>query len=139
MRKKLITPESNEPEWIIEQTKVRKRREMLRQREEMETRLAKVRAKEKAQKESYLRGTHLSKKRRTGGEYRSEDNEDEQFVLDDYESDNETHDRKKTGDNAVYSTTTLKLMEQMGMGNISQDEEIVEEDETKVSRRCGRR
>src|SRR5436190_17307992 len=44
---------TDEPEWIIEQAKARKRQELLRQREEMESRLAKVRAEEKARREMY--------------------------------------------------------------------------------------
>jgi chromosome transmission fidelity protein 1 len=119
--------DSNEPKWVVEQAKARKRREMLRAREEMEARLAKIRAKEKAQKIRYLKGDQDFKKRKT---FKDEEQDDEeQFVLDDYESDQD--DGNKRG--GFYSAATLELMEKMGMGpsaSRSTEEEI--EDETKV-------
>jgi hypothetical protein len=66
-----MSVDSNEPDWIIEQTKARKRRELLRQREDMEARLEKIRAKEKAQREKYLKGDQTFKKRKTNVEKRA--------------------------------------------------------------------
>ncbi|EHK97761.1 putative ATP-dependent RNA helicase CHL1 [Glarea lozoyensis 74030] len=102
--------DSNEPEWVIEQTKARKRREMLRGREEMETRLAKIRAKEKAQKTKYLKGDQEFKRRKT--ERVDDQDDEEQFVLDDYDSDTEVSQNRS----GFYSAATLELMEKMGMG-----------------------
>lgn len=124
--------DSDEPEWIIEQTRARKRREMLRQREEMETRLAKVRAKEKAQRDRYLNGDQNFKKRKTTKETTENDHDEDQFFLDDYDSDHEEQGLKNDGD-SLYSAATLELMSKLGMGPsaLKEDDEEVE-DETKV-------
>jgi chromosome transmission fidelity protein 1 len=123
-------PASDEPEWIIEQVKARKRREMLRGREEMETRLAKIRAKEKVQKLRYLKGDQDFKRRKTD---KTEDQDDEeQYVLDDYESEDENG--KDRG--GFYSAATLELMEKMGMGpSALRPAEDEVDDETKVCHR----
>jgi len=94
----------------------------------MEARLAKIRAKEKAQKMKYLKGDQGFKKRKTE---KTDDHDDEdQFVLDDYESDNESREDKK----GFYSAATLELMEKMGMGpSASKPVEEEVEDETKVN------
>ena len=126
---------SDEPEWIIEQTKARKRREMFRHREDMEVRLAKIRAKEKAQKERYLKGGQNYKKQKTdtvkpeGG-----DGDEEQFVLDDYDSDAEQSGSRKGGKagNGL-SAATLELMERLGMNmNGPKEQEVEADDEMKV-------
>jgi chromosome transmission fidelity protein 1 len=126
-----LIPDSNEPDWIVEQAKARKRREMLREREEMETRLAKIRAKEKAQKIKYLKGDQDFKRRKT--EKADDQDGEEQFILDDYDSDGEQP--KDSG--SFYSAATLELMAKMGMGpSASKPVEEEAEDETKV---CYRR
>jgi len=131
----LHAPASSEPEWIIEQARARKRRDLLRQREEMEARLAKIRAKEKAQREKYLRGEPTSKRRKTEDKGKTGDGEDEeQFVLDDYESDREGEGPLAKGDTRNgLSAETLALMEKLGMNLGPQKEEEEElEDEIKV-------
>jgi chromosome transmission fidelity protein 1 len=92
---------------------------MLRQREDMEARLAKIRAKEKAQRDKYLQGEQPFKK---------------QFVLDDYDSDREQNNLKKGADTTGFSAATLELMGKLGMGTSAPDnEEDGVEDEIKVS------
>jgi chromosome transmission fidelity protein 1 len=136
LRLGLRVPATDEPEWIIEQAKARERRDLLRQREEMEARLAKIRAKEKAQQEKYLRGEPASKRRKTEDKGNTGDGEDEeQFLLDDYESDREGKDPMAKGDagNGL-SAETLALMEKLGMNLGPQKEEEEElEDEIKVN------
>jgi chromosome transmission fidelity protein 1 len=126
---------NDEPEWIVEQANARKRRELLRQREEMEARLAKIRTKEKAQREKYLRGEPNSKRRKTGDKEKAGDGEDEdQFVLDDYDSDREgdISVAKENARNGL-SAETLALMENLGMNLRPPKEEEQElEDEIKV-------
>src|ERR1700722_18971973 len=100
--------ESDEPEWVIEQTKARKRREMLRHREDMEARLSKIRAKEKAQRQQYLRGESAPKKRKPDANHRgdaAQDGDEEQFVLDDYESDDEKPDSMTVGATGLSAAT----------------------------------
>ena len=61
-----------------------------------------------------------------------ENNDEEQFVLDDYESDGENAS-KGTLAGGVYSAATLALMDQLGIGQILKEEAVEDEDETKVS------
>jgi len=108
---------------------------MLRQREDMQARLAKIRAKEKAQRERYLKGDQRQKKRKIGTEHNDIGNDDEeQYVLDDYDSDNE-QSTSKTGSNAGgLSAATLELMSKLGMNlQAPQEEDLEAKDETKVS------
>lgn len=129
-------PANGEPEWIIEQAKARKRRDLLRQREEMEARLAKIRAKEKAQREKYLKGEPASKRRKMEDKGKTADREDEeQFVLNDYESDREGEGPLAKGDSTNgLSAETLALMEKLGMnlGLPKEEEEEELEDNIKV-------
>jgi len=106
---------------------------MLRQREDMETRLAKVRAKEKAQRERYLKGDQEFKRRKTEAEKEGDD-EEEQFVLEDYDSDREQSSVQTGGASTGFSAATLELMNKLGMGltNAAEEEDEVE-DEIKVS------
>jgi chromosome transmission fidelity protein 1 len=123
--------DQDEPEWVIEQAKARKRREMLRQREEMEARLAKIRAKEKAEQDKYLKGGQAFKKRKGESNEYGQDGE-EQFILDDYESDQEKGSRSG-GSTSVFSAATLELMSKVGIGPTAlKDEEEEIEDEIKV-------
>ncbi|TAQ83118.1 hypothetical protein B7494_g8557, partial [Chlorociboria aeruginascens] len=126
---------SNEPEWIIEQGRVRKRRELLRNREEMEARLIKIRAKEKAQRDRYLKGDQHYKKRKTDAlkKETNDDDEEEQFILEDYNSDRESSSSATNGSGNVFSAATLELMEKLGMSTkAAEDEEEVVEDEMKI-------
>lgn len=101
----------------------------------MEARLSKIRAREKAQRQQYLRGESASKKRRPDstrkGEPEPEDVE-EQFVLDDYDSDDGKTGAKPAGSTGL-SATTLELMEKLGMSFAApKDEDDEGEDELKV-------
>ncbi|CZT50071.1 related to ATP-dependent RNA helicase CHL1 [Rhynchosporium secalis] len=118
---------SDEPEWIIEQAKARRRRELLRNREDMEARLAKIRAKEKAQREKYLKGDQSFKRRKV--EIANDGDDEEQFVLDDYDSDREQSGSSTRG----LSAKTLEMMSRIGMGPVAlADEEEEVEDEIKI-------
>lgn len=124
-----VITDSDEPEWIIEQAKARRRRELLRNREDMEARLAKIRAKEKAQRDKYLKGEQSFKRRKVDAG--NDEDDEEQFVLDDYESDRE---QSGTGTSSGLSAKTLEMMSRIGMGPATlteEDEEV--EDEIKVS------
>lgn len=107
---------------------------MLRRREDMEARLSKIRAKEKAQRQQYLRGESAQKKRKPESNQKGDsDQDEEQFVLDDYESDDEKLNSKTAGGGGL-SAATLELMEKLGMniGAPKEDDEE-EEDEIKVN------
>ncbi|KAH6677316.1 helicase C-terminal domain-containing protein [Halenospora varia] len=119
--------DSDDPAWLVEQTRARKHREMLRTREDLEARLAKVRAQEKAQRDIYLKGEKTSKRRKQDLNPTESQDDDEQFVLEDYDSDGE---QKGTQNDGQYSAATLELMAKLGMGPnaLGEEEEEIEEE-----------
>lgn len=126
-----VQDDQDEPDWIIEQSRARKRREMLRHREDMEARLAKIRAKEKSQRDKYFKGDQNFKKRKTESKD-DDDDDDAQYILEDYESGDEKSSNSG-GASSVFSAATLELMSKAGMGPMtSRDEDEEVEDETKV-------
>lgn len=115
---------------MIEQARARKRRELLRSREELEARLAKVREKEKQEREKYARGEFRRKKRKPDGDGKIHVEREDEFALDDYESEDEGRGPKDDG--LGLSKETLALMAKLG-GNVNlKDDEVEEEDEIKV-------
>lgn len=101
----------------------------------MEARLARVRAKDKAQGEKYLGGEPGPKRRRVRDEQEKEERDDEeQFALDDYDSDQEGLGSFSKGAAAFgLSAETMALMKKLGMKIGSAEEEEQElEDEIKV-------
>ncbi|KAF8866317.1 ATP-dependent RNA helicase chl1 [Acephala macrosclerotiorum] len=124
--------DSDEPAWVIEQAKARRRREMLRRREDMEARLARIRAKEKAQRDKYLKSDHGVKRRKVDVD-QSDEGDEEQFVLEDYDSDQEQNGSKGGKSGSAFSAATLELMAKIGMGPVTPKEEEDEtEDEIKI-------
>ena len=107
---------------------------MLRHREDMEARLARIKAKEKAQRDSYLKREQTYKKRKTDTLKSDAAVEDEeQFVLDDYDSDAEKSGSRKGGAGTSLSASTLELMEKLGMNlNGPKEDEAEGLDEMKV-------
>ncbi|EDN92053.1 hypothetical protein SS1G_07915 [Sclerotinia sclerotiorum 1980 UF-70] len=118
---------SEEPEWMIEAAKVRKKRELIGRREEMERKLGRIRERERCERDRMsgngngnMRG---GKRRKVGGDGEGDlvggsngSNEDE-FLLEDWESDGEIggSGKKKTGDEAIFSKETLELKKSIGM------------------------
>lgn len=101
----------------------------------MEARLAKIRAKERSQRDKYLKGDQAFKKRKMESKHDNDDAAaaEEQYILDDYESDNEKSSNNG-GASSIFSAATIELMNKVGMGPIaSRDEGEEEEDEIKVS------
>jgi len=130
----IMFSDPDDPDWIIEQAKARKRRELLRNREDLEERLAKIRAKEKSQRERYLKGGQGYKKRRLESDptAANADDDDEQFVLDDYDSDGEKSARSGLGREG-FSAATLELMDKFGLNRqTGADDDLEMDDETKV-------
>lgn len=122
----------DEPEWVIEQYRARKRRELLRQREDMEARLARVRAKEKSQRDKYLKDSHKHKRRKPDGGDAGGSDDDEDFVLDEYESDR-GHSQSGQGAGTGLSAKTLEMMTRLGMVPKANEEDEEIEEEMKVS------
>lgn len=106
---------------------------MLRRREDLETRLSKVRANEKALRQQYLRGESVHKKRKPEpGQAGEAEDDEEQFVLDDYDSADEKSNYK-TGGTSGLSAATLELMGKLGMSiGAAKEDDDEGEDEIKV-------
>lgn len=105
--------EDDEPIWITEHARQERSREIRQLREEFEARLTAVREREKKARERAQRAANgePSFKRQKKTNAAAEDPEDEeQFMLDDYESENEA-----ASDGTLYSVETRRLMEKLGL------------------------
>ncbi|PSN64687.1 DNA repair helicase [Corynespora cassiicola Philippines] len=127
--------DSDEPAWIIEHERKQKKQAALRRRQELENRLAKIKAKEKRMKDRYQNGKPQFKRQKVDAEDGSSEDADEaRFVLDDYESDGESSKLRKatTFNDSGISEETQALMEQLGysLGPDKAREDTI--DETKV-------
>ncbi|KHJ30581.1 putative atp-dependent rna helicase chl1 [Erysiphe necator] len=135
-----------EPDWIIEQAKAQRCRELFAQREELETKLAQIRLKEKTQRDQYLKRDKtyiISKKRKIDLSPDSKfENNENLYVLDDYESDqdqlnsyaSDTNKLMNFGSN-LYSAETLALLNKLGINkssNFETENEQDIEDEVKI-------
>lgn len=124
----------NEPEWIIEQMLRRKRNELVTKWEEREARLEKIRQQEKRLEE---RG---SKRRRLdgpklGSKLHDDEDEEVEFLLDDWEADNESKDIHNQDPLAGLSKETRALLQNVGIGSAetTRDEGDTPDNEIKVS------
>jgi chromosome transmission fidelity protein 1 len=127
--------DSDEPAWVLEHVRKQKKQAALARRQELESRIAKIKEKEKKLKERYQDGDPRFKRRKLMTEDRDADDADEvRFVLDDYESDQESDAIKSTMfDETGLSAETQALMEQFGYAlkpkKTDTDEAV---DETKI-------
>ena len=128
-----IEVDDDEPEWMAEHARESKRKEILHMRAEFEERLAKVREKERKLREKQISGEPFRKKRKQDGpgEEREVDVED-QFALDDYNSDDEATPRQSG--QSQYSAETTKLLEKLGMIPPAKDDRTTDdiEEEMKI-------
>jgi chromosome transmission fidelity protein 1 len=119
---------SDEPAWLLEHAQKQRKQEALRRRQELNDRIAKVKAKEKRAKERYEIGEPRFKRQKLAGDA---DRDDEaQFILDDYESDGE-HAKAGTFDDSGLSAETQALMQQLRYAEASKEEGEIP-DETKI-------
>lgn len=129
--------DGDEPDWIIEAARARRRREKLRGREEMEARIRKAREKEAKMKKAMLKGEavgFMGKKRRVEVGYESEKERggDDEFVLDEYHSDGETN-REEADPYSGFSREIRAMMEKNGLARKQQSDEDEEvDDEIKI-------
>jgi chromosome transmission fidelity protein 1 len=126
-----IEVDDDEPEWMAEHAREWKRKEILHMRAEFEERLAKVREKERKLREKQTSGEPFRKKRKQdgAGEEREVDVE-EQFALDDYNSDEEATLRQSG--KSQYSAETTKLLEKLGMITPTKDDRATEDAEEEL-------
>ncbi|GAB7348383.1 hypothetical protein MBLNU459_g6817t1 [Dothideomycetes sp. NU459] len=127
--------EDGDPEWMVEHARVQKRHEIVQRRAELETRLESIRRQERKAKEHQQNGQPYQKRRKLADEPGTTTaNEEDQFILDDYESDD--GDKVAKQGNAAtdlgLSKETRALMEKLGMTGSSKDEDVEPEDELKI-------
>ncbi|KAI1371603.1 DNA repair helicase [Hypoxylon crocopeplum] len=117
----------DEPDWIVNQMLKRKREDILKQWEEREARLKKIRAKEKSMEE---RGA--KRRRLDDGTVRKSDkkaDDDDEWLLDREQDE----DISQGADNpSGYSKETRNLMERLGLGSLQSKEEEQGIGETEV-------
>jgi chromosome transmission fidelity protein 1 len=109
-----IEVDEDEPEWMAEHARESKRKEILHMRAEFEERLAKVRERERKLRDKQMSVEPFRKKRKQDGLDDDRDIDAEnQFALDDYNSDDDTATRQHG--QPQYSAETTKLLEKLGM------------------------
>ncbi|KKZ66432.1 chromosome transmission fidelity protein 1 [[Emmonsia] crescens] len=124
-----------EPEWILEHSRREKTRSVREKRKQLEDRLAKVRAEEERQRKKFEDGSHPSKRRRFNVENPRSGQEDEsQFELEDYYSDDEERAAADTASKSdgIFSADTLALFEKLKGGLVDTQADSDPGDETQV-------
>ncbi|KAL8737705.1 MAG: hypothetical protein Q9181_001423 [Wetmoreana brouardii] len=125
-----------EPAWIIEQAQRQKTEMLIQRRMDLESRLAKIRDKELRQRRQYEKGEPAMKRAKLSQGSGAPEVEDErQFVLDDYESNDENGQAAvvRSRDESL-SAATLDLMQKLGepLERMKEDSDSEFLDELKV-------
>ncbi|KAH0388007.1 ATP-dependent RNA helicase CHL1, partial [Aureobasidium melanogenum] len=135
-----IEGDDDEPEWMVQHSRDEKKNQVIQKRAELEAKLEKIRQHERKIRDRQENGLPLNKKRKL-----LDDNngkiadivDDEQFALDDYESDDEGSKAPHTNNGTIdlgLSRETQALMQKLGYGlsAASQSENLEAEDELKI-------
>ncbi|KAF7854697.1 hypothetical protein EAF04_010266 [Stromatinia cepivora] len=132
-----------EPEWMIEAAKERKKKELIGRREETERKLGRIREREKYERGKMSGNGNMrgGKRRKVGGDGEGDlmgeggGGDEDEFLLEDWDSDGEIggSGKKKTGDETIFSKETLELKKSIGMWSKKvEDEEEELGDEMKI-------
>lgn len=106
--------DDGEPEWMAEHARTARRKEILHMRAEFEERLTRIREREKRLREAKAQQEPFSKRRRPLDQIDDQEvADDDQFALDDYQSDEDS--RTVTTSGTQYSAETTQLLEKLGM------------------------
>jgi chromosome transmission fidelity protein 1 len=127
--------DDDDPEWMKEHARNEKRRNALQHLQDFEERLAKVREREKKIKQKYENGEPLTKRRKVASSRKESDLDEEQFLLDDYESDKEDKGAGRGSNNPDgLSAETQALLKKLGMsiGMPTAEEDAEMPDELKI-------
>jgi chromosome transmission fidelity protein 1 len=125
---------SDEPAWVLEHAQKQRKQEALRRKQDLSDRIAKIKAKEKRAKERYESDEPRYKRQKVGSGDANDDDE-AQFVLDDYESDEESSKRARAGtfNESGLSAETQALMASLGYStDASKEDDEDAPDETKI-------
>ena len=126
---------SDDPPWMLEHARRQRKQEAFRRKQELNERLAKIKAKEKRAKERSANGDLMYKRRKVASDDAELDDAEAQFALDDYESDQERGGNTNSYrfDSSGLSAETQALMDKLGYAvgeTKTEDGEVV--DETKI-------
>jgi chromosome transmission fidelity protein 1 len=127
--------DTDEPDWVLEHAQKQRKQAALARRQGLEDRISKIRAKERRAKERYEIGEPQYKRRKVAAGPLGDNEADEaRFVLDNYESDEETVGTHKhiTFDESGLSSETQALMEKFGYSVKPQEQEDEAMNETKI-------
>lgn len=127
--------DSDEPAWIIEHEHKQKKQEALQRTQELNDRIAKIKANEKRAKDRFENGALRHKRQKLANEGSNFDDNEAQFALDDYESDEESVSRSRLGafDESGISADTQALMEELGFSAApARNEDAETPDEPKI-------
>ncbi|EME42213.1 hypothetical protein DOTSEDRAFT_81172 [Dothistroma septosporum NZE10] len=103
--------DDDEPGWMIEAHREARTREIRQMRADLEARLSAIREREKELKERQANDKPVFKRQRRSADVKCNTGDEEQFVLDDYESDREGSSIEQP----QYSAETTRMMQKMGM------------------------
>ncbi|KAF3044996.1 ATP-dependent DNA helicase chl1 [Didymella heteroderae] len=108
------TKNKDDPPWMLEHARKQRKQEAFRRRQELDERLAKIKAQEKRARERTSAVNQVYKRHRVGLD--DGDGDEAQFALDDYESDRESASiaRGAKFDNSGLSAETQALMDKLG-------------------------
>jgi chromosome transmission fidelity protein 1 len=130
--------DKDEPSWVAEHALKERRSAVLEQKSKVEARLRQIRAKELQQKQHYENGEPKTKRMRPDETSQMLERDDEaQFELDEYNSDDECMKVKATSHLPVdrgLSSTSLQLMQKLGLASklSAELEDLLPTDELKV-------
>ena len=128
--------EDDEPDWMIEHARKERRNRALHDRQELEMRLVRIRERERKLKKKFDAGEPLSKRQKLAHSSHSDEVDEDQFVLDDYASDDEHQSGNANSSAADFgvSAETQAILKRIGMftSTTSGDEETELPDELKV-------
>ena len=113
-----------EPAWILEYARKQKKQAALARQQELEDRIAKIKAKEKKAQERLANGEPHGKRQKTALDESTEDADEAQFALHDYESDDDGGTARKLSafNELGLSAENQSLLEQMGYSSKRKEE-----------------
>ncbi|KAF3066395.1 ATP-dependent RNA helicase chl1 [Daldinia childiae] len=119
----------DEPDWIVDQMLKRKRDEIIKQWEEREARLRKIRAKEKMTEERGSKRRRLEDGNARKSKKTDNDDDDDEWLLDE----GQDEDASQDSDNPLgFSKETRNLMNKLGLGSLQTKEESEEMGENEI-------
>lgn len=127
--------DSDDPPWILQHARNQRKQEAFRRRQELNGRLADIKAKEKRAKQRATIADQATKRLKFSSDSANNEDPEAQFALDDYESDQESAASTKVSkfDNSGISTETQALMDKLGLAVVGTEAADGEaHDETKV-------